>query len=637
MSQLKSTIQTLTEKRISFDEFDEIVNPPKQTVDFDNIINAVISRRQALKVVSIAGASAGMFAFMHATPFSFNNAQAKEILVDFKEVIANALDTITVPENFKWDVVVSWGDPMWSKGKDFDHKTAGTFESQLLSFGDNNDGMFIFEHKGKTILAVNNEYVNNDLLHYANPSKKPENENDIKKNKYAHGVSIVEIENKSGKWKIVKDSVFNRKVTPDTDIEITGPARGHTLLSTDADLRAQKVKGTFNNCASGKTPWGTYLTCEENFNGYFMSSDANEKVSAEFKRYGINTKDWGYGWGKYDDRFDFSKVPNEPNRHGYIVEIDPTKPDSTPKKRTALGRFKHENAEVVLTNDNRVVVYLGDDERGEFVYKFIADTKYDPKKDNSNILENGTLYVGKFNDDGSGSWLVLDEKSTGMKKAEICVHTRQAGSKVGGTTMDRPEWVASHPHKAEVYLALTNNTNRGKSEAMPINAANPRADNKYGQIVRWTPENADHANDKFKWEIFLLAGNPKVHANNNAGSKNINTDNMFNSPDGIGFDSRGGLWIQSDGNYSNKGDYEGQGNNSMLYADPQTGKVKRFLVGPIGCEITGLCFSTDKKTMFVGVQHPGEDSSGSHFPGTKDSIPRSSVIAVSKKDNQAFL
>ena len=183
MSQLKSTNQALAEKRISFDEFDEIVNPPKQTVDFDNIINAVISRRQALKVVSIAGASAGMFAFMHATPFSFNNAQAKEILLDFKEVSANALDTITVPENFKWDVVVSWGDPMWSKGKDFDHKTAGTFESQLLSFGDNNDGMFIFEHKGKTILAVNNEYVNNDLLHYANPSKKPENENDIKKNK----------------------------------------------------------------------------------------------------------------------------------------------------------------------------------------------------------------------------------------------------------------------------------------------------------------------------------------------------------------------------------------------------------------------------------------------------------------------
>ena len=181
-----------------------------------------------------------------------------------------------------------------------------------------------------------------------------------------------------------------------------------------------------------------------------------------------------------------------------------------------------------------MVVYLGDDERGEFVYKFIADTKYDPKKDNSNILENGTLYVGKFNDDGSGSWLVLDEKSTGMKKAEICVHTRQAGSKVGGTTMDRPEWVASHPHKAEVYVALTNNTNRGKSEAMPINAANPRADNKYGQIVRWIPENDDHANDKFKWDIFLLAGNPKVHANNNAGSKNINTDNMFNSPDGIG-------------------------------------------------------------------------------------------------------
>ena len=409
------------------------------------------------------------------------------------------------------------------------------------------------------------------------------------------------------------------------------------LMGTDADLRGQKVKGTFNNCASGKTPWGTYLTCEENFNGYFMSSDPNEKISPEFKRYGINAKDWGYGWGKYDDRFDFSKVPNEPNRHGYVVEIDPTKPDSMPKKRTALGRFKHENAEVVLTKDNHVVVYLGDDERGEFVYKFIADTKYDPKKDNSNILENGTLYAGKFNDDGSGSWLILDEKSTGMKKAEICIHTRQAASKVGATTMDRPEWIASHPYKAEVYVALTNNSNRGKSDAMPINAANPRADNKYGQIVRWHPDNSDHMKDTFKWDIFLLAGNPKVHTNNNAGSKNVTVDNMFNSPDGIGFDSRGGLWIETDGNYSNKGDFEGQGNNSMLYADPQTGKVKRFLVGPVGCEITGLCFSPDKKTMFVGIQHPGEDGTKSHFPGEQNSIPRSSVIAISKKDNQAFL
>ena len=624
-------------KKISFDEFDEIINPPKQSVDFDHIIKSYISRRQVLKIASVAGVSAGIFSFMHAVPFSFNNAQAKEALIDFNEVSANSLDTITLPDNFKWDVVVSWGDPLWSKGKEFDHQNAGTHESQLLSFGDNNDGMFIFEHQGKTILAVNNEYTNNELLHVNNSSKKPETENDVKKNKYAHGVSIFEIQYKSDKWSIVKDSIYNRRITPDTEIDITGPARGHTLVCTDADLRGVKVKGTFNNCASGKTPWGTYLTCEENFNGYFMSSNSNEKISDEFKRYGIGARDYGYSWGKFDDRFDITKVPNEPNRHGYVVEIDPTKPNAMPKKRTALGRFKHENAEVVLTKDNAVIVYLGDDERGEFIYKFVADKKYNANQDNSDILENGTLYVGKFNDDGTGSWLALDEKSTGMKKAEICVHTRIAASKVGATTMDRPEWIASHPHKTEVYVALTNNSNRGKSEVMPINAANPRAENKYGQILRWYPDGEDHNSLKFKWDLFLLAGNPKVHSNNNAGSKNITINNMFNSPDGIGFDSRGALWIETDGNYSNKGDFEGQGNNMMLYADPQSGKIKRFLVGPLGCEITGLCFAPDKKTMFIGIQHPGEDGTASHFPGSKGSIPRSSIIAISQKNNNAFV
>ena len=406
-----------TNKKISFDEYDEIINPPKQSVDFDHIVNSYISRRQVLKVASVAGVSAGLFSFMHTMPFSLDNAEAKETLINFNEVAANSLDTITVPDNFKWEVVASWGDPLWSKGKDFDNQNAGTHESQLLSFGDNNDGMYIFEHQGKFILAVNNEYTNNELLHISNSSKKPETENDVKKNKYAHGVSIFEIQNKSGKWSIVKDSVYNRRITPDTEIEITGPARGHSLVCTDADLRGVKVKGTFNNCASGKTPWGTYLTCEENFNGYFMSSNADEKISAEFKRYGISVKDWGYSWGKFDDRFDLTKVPNEPNRFGYVVEIDPLKPNSMPKKRTALGRFKHENAEVVLTKDNTVVVYLGDDERGEFVYKFVADKKYNNKQDNSDILENGILYVGKFNDDGTGTWLALDEKPTGMKKA----------------------------------------------------------------------------------------------------------------------------------------------------------------------------------------------------------------------------
>jgi len=418
---------------------------------------------------------------------------------------------------------------------------------------------------------------------------------------------------------------------------MTGPAAGHDLLKTAADATGTMSKGTWNNCGNGMTPWGTYLACEENFNGYFSAEDEAHEVAPELQRYGVSAKDWGYSWARIDDRFDVSKNPNEPNRAGYVVEIDPTDPISTPRKLTALGRFKHENAEAVVNNDGRVVVYMGDDERGEFMYRFVSEGVYAPGADTNALLEKGTLSVARFYENGTGEWLELTPETTGMaSQAEICIHTRQAGSAVGATTMDRPEWITANPNKAEVYCALTNNKNRGVKtnkggDETPVGGPNPREANKYGQIVRWWPENGDHTASGFTWDLYVLAGNPVVHSDDRAGSENVTKDNMFNSPDGIKFDSNGLLWIQTDGKYSNEGDFEGQGNNQMLAGDPATGEIRRFLVGPNECEVTGLTWSPDRRTMFVGIQHPGEDGN-SHWPEGGASVPRSAIIAVTRED-----
>ena len=489
----------------------------------------------------------------------------------------------------------------------------------------------------KNVLAVNNEYVNLDIMFANRESGKPETADDVRKCKAGHGVSVIEIAQQDGAWRIVQDSPYNRRITPDTPMEITGPARGHDLVKTATDPAGTIALGTWNNCGNGRTPWGTYLACEENFNGYFSSSDPDFALPAGYKRYGIKAEDRGYGWAMTDERFDVSKHPNEPNRAGYVVEIDPLDPASMPKKRTALGRFKHENAEVTLAADGRVVVYLGDDERGEFLYKFVSDGVYAEGGDNRDLLESGTLSVARFADDGTGEWVALTPESTGMaSQAEICIHTRQAASAVGATTMDRPEWVAANPNKAEAYCCLTNNKNRGVKpnaggDLTPVGGPNPREKNKYGQIVRWMPDGGDHASATFAWDLYVIAGNPTVHGDARAGSANVNADNMFNSPDGIAFDSQGRLWIQTDGKYSNEGDFAGQGNNMMLVGDPATGEIRRFLVGPRECEVTGITWSADRKTMFIGIQHPGEKGD-SHFPEGGEATPRSAVVAITRDD-----
>lgn len=489
--------------------------------------------------------------------------------------------------------------------------------------------MELFSIDGREVIAVNHEYANLDINLPQNDEGAPVSEADVRKIQDAQGVAVFEVAEGENGWEIVVDSPYNRRITHNTPMRLTGPAAGHDLLKTEADPSGTEALGTFNNCGAGRTPWGTCLTCEENFNGYFGSTDAEFERPEGFDRYGIELES-GYDYEKFDPRFDISKTPNEPNRAGYVVEIDPSDASSTPVKRTALGRFKHENAEVTLAADNRVVVYLGDDERGEFLYRYVSDDAYVEGGDTSGLLDAGQLYVAKFNEDGSGEWLALTPEATGMDRAMIHIHTRQAASAVGATTMDRPEWVAVNPLRVEAYCALTNNKNRAVKpnaggDETPVGGPNPRAENNYGQIVRWRPEGEDHAAEGFAWDLYVMAGNPEVQDGAYAGSDNVTPGNMFNSPDGMKFDSQGMLWIQTDGDDSNEGDFAGMGNNQMLVGDPETGEIARFMTGPGGSEVTGATFSSDKKTMFVGIQHP------MNFPDP-EALPRSSIVAIRRTD-----
>ena len=618
---------------LSFDDFDDLHYPRPEETEINTIIDTMISRRRFLA----GGVAFGTAAFVTgAVPFGSGQASAADRF-GFEAIATSTSDTVNLPKGYSWHILTRWGDPLWSKGVPFDHATRGTAQSQALAVGDNNDGMELYVSGGKTILAVNNEYTNLKVMYGNRENGRPASDDDVNKGKAAHGISVFEIAAQDGKWSVVKDSSFNRRITADTPMEITGPARGHDLMKTQADPAGIQSLGTWNNCGSGSTPWGTYLTCEENFNGYFSSSDESLEPDAKLKRYGVGVKDRGYGWARTDERFDIAKHPNEPNRAGYVVEIDPLDPTSTPKKRTALGRFKHENAAVVVAADGRVVVYMGDDERGEFVYRFVSNGKFVEGGDNTNLLETGSLYAAKFMDDQTGKWIELTPEATGLASAaEVCIYSRQAASAVRATTMDRPEWVAAHPQKAEVFCALTNNKNRGKKpnaggDETPVGGPNPRKANRYGQIVRWKPDGGNHTADTFTWDLFVLAGNPTVHSDAYAGSENVTPDNMFNAPDGMAFDSKGMLWIQTDGKYTNKGDFEGMGNNQMLAGDTETGEIRRFLVGPQQAEVTGLTWSPDRKTMFVGLQHPGERGEG-HFPEGGDAVPRSCIIAVTRDD-----
>ncbi|WP_022708442.1 PhoX family protein [Paracoccus zeaxanthinifaciens] len=622
--------------RLSADDWDELNFPRPEVQEFDRVVERAISRRGFLGGALAFGSGAAVMgsAFLKASPALAQQAAR----FPFEQIAAQTDATIHVPEGYSWKTLVRWGDPLFSDAPEFDAAKGIPTEGSDRVFGENTDGMEAFEVEGRQLLAVNSEYVNTDINLPENADGLAASADDVLRLQNFQGVTVMEVAEGDDGWAVVVDSPYNRRITHLTQMTMDGPAAGHELLRTEADQTGMAPLGTFNNCGSGRTPWGTYLTCEENFNGYFGASGempTDEKTAAGYDRYGISAEGSGYEYHKYDARFDVTANPNEPHRAGYIVEIDPAAPESTPVKHTALGRFKHENAAAVVAKDGKVVVYMGDDERGEFMYKWVSRDTYEEGGDTSSLLSEGTLFAAKFNDDMTGEWLALTPETTGMEAAEIAIFTRMAASAAGATTMDRPEWIAVNPTAPEAYCCLTNNSKRGADatnaggDDMSTNAPNPRETNEYGQIVRWRPVDQDHAADGFEWDLYVMAGNPTVHKDGPyAGTDNINAGNLFNSPDGMQIDSTGLIWIQTDGDDSNEGEFAGMGNNQMLAGDPETGEIRRFLTGPKGSEVTGLTWSSDKRTMFVGIQHPAAP-----FPDGEGSLPRSAIVVVKRDDN----
>ncbi|MBY6160977.1 PhoX family phosphatase [Mameliella alba] len=613
---------------LSWDDFDELRDPRPEENGFDAVVERAISRRGFLGGALAFGSAATVFGA--GVMGSATSARAQAAAFDFQPIGTATDFEIHVPEGYQWKPVVRWGDALWSEADGaYSPETGVAFEMSDKVFGENTDGMELFAVDGKQVIAVNSEYVNPKINLPAASEGMPTSADEVRMLQNFQGVTVMEVADNGDGYAVVVDSPLNRRIDHNTPMTMDGPVAGSDLVKTNADPDGMSPLGTLNNCGSGKTLWGTYLTCEENFNGYFGATGEYDATEG-FKRYGIGGEG-RYAYEKFDARFDLSKEPNEPHRHGWIVEIDPANPDSTPVKHTALGRFKHENAAMTQAKDGRIVVYMGDDERGEFMYKYVSNGTWAEGQPTDGLLSDGTLYVAKFNDDLTGEWLALTPETTGMALDEMLVHARMAGSKVGATTMDRPEWIAVNPVKTEAYCALTNNKNRGikpnaGGDETPVGGPNPRESNNYGQIVRWVPNGDDHGETAFSWDLYVMAGNPEVYDNAYAGSDNVTPGNMFNSPDGMIFDSKGTLWIQTDGNYSNEGDFAGQGNNQMLAGNTETGEIARFMTGPYGCEVTGMCWSVDRKVAFVGIQHPG----GSWPDG--EGKPRSSVIAVWRED-----
>ncbi|CAD5373481.1 PhoX family phosphatase [Rubrivivax sp. A210] len=568
----------------------------------------------------------------------------------FKGVEPGLGDRLVVPEGYVATVLAPWGEAVGVPGRmpAFKPDASNSAAEQALQMGMHHDGMEFFALSGSSshgLLALNHEYTDDGLLHFG--GMQPWTAEKVRKSQAAHGLSVIEVELAGDRWRMVRPSRHARRITMDTPFAVGGPAAGHALMKTAADPAGRLVLGTLNNCAASQTPWGTYLSGEENWAGYFSTSD---KPDAHELRWGLRPKGFGYRWHEHDARFDTTRTPNEPNRFGWVVELDPHDPDSTPVKRTALGRAAHEGAWVAVTRDQRAVVYSGEDARFEYIYKFVSRDRIQPggARANRELLDHGTLYVARFDADGRGRWLPLVQGQGPLTAAqgfadqgEVLIKARQASDLLGATKMDRPEWLAIDSRSGHVYCTLTNNSLRGEAGRPGVDAANPRANNSMGGIIRWH-EDGDFDGLGFAWNHFVLAGDP---ANPRAEARGNIKGDLFGCPDGIAFDPRGLLWIQTDAHATQmyKGEFARIGNNQMLACDTASGEIRRFLTAPTHCEVTGLSFTPDARTVFINIQHPGETPSDrsdpaeparysnwpDYMPGGR---PRSATVAIRRAD-----
>jgi uncharacterized protein len=620
---------------------DDTASNPSQNDTFESILQAYMSRRTLLK-----GAAASLL-LAYASPLRCSSAEVGT--PGFTPLTHSTADKLLVPEGYEYNVVIRWGDPLLADTPAFDPRGQQA-ATQAQQFGYNADFVGFLplpegsRNSDRGLLVVNHEYANPELM-FADWDGKDESKTrqmvDIELS--TMGLSVVEVQrDPKGGWRYVQNSPLNRRVTAETRLVVGGPAAGHAWLKTSTDASGINVLGTLNNCAAGVTPWGTVLTAEENFQQYFsgaLDTIADETIRALHIRYGVRDE---AGWGRHYDRFDVTKEPHEPLRFGWVVEIDPYDQTSVPVKRTALGRFRHEAATTVISNDGRAVVYTGDDERFEYLYKFVSSGRYDPANRTANIglLDAGTLYVAKFGDDGTGAWVPLIfgqgplTSANGFNsQAEVLINTRRAADLLGATKMDRPEDVEANPRTGRVYAVMTNNTRRTPEQ---VDKANPRPNNKHGHIIELTEAAGQHTATEFSWELFIACGDPNIPEDNAFyhGHKDVS---WMSCPDNIAFDDRGRLWVATDGQASSI-----KKNDAVYVVEvegPHRGMTKMFLSGVPGGEICGPEFTPDNRTFFVAIQHPGEGKEStfanpiSRFPDYKpDMPPRPSVVAIYRID-----
>ncbi|HET8643059.1 MAG TPA: PhoX family phosphatase, partial [Pseudonocardiaceae bacterium] len=530
-----------------------------------------------------------------------------------------------------------------------------------MQFGFNNDFCALVQLNGnRRWLMVNNHEYTSELFMWHGYDKDNPTERQVRVSWAAHGMSVVVVEREphGDGLRVVLDPYYNRRITATSEFDVRGPAAGSPFLRTSADPTGTLVLGTLNNCAGGLTPWGTVLSGEENFHQYFGNPElvSDPVARARIARYGVANGPSERKWERFDPRFDLPVEPNEINRFGYIVEVDPFEPGERPVKHTALGRFKHEGATIQVAHDGRVVAYLGDDERFEYLYKFVSDGRMlsghsrRAREHNKRLLDSGTLYVARLTGDsppaeidgsgrlpsdgefdGTGTWIPLARNNTsyvsGFTAEEVYVFTRLAADAVGATKMDRPEDVEPNPHTGRVYAALTNNTNRGTTGRPGPDEANPRRVNRHGHVLELEERNGDHTGATFSWRLLLVCGDPAA-ADTYFGGFDKSQVSPISCPDNVAFDRYGNLWVATDGN--------ALGSNDGLFSVPlngaHRGHVKQFLTVPIGAETCGPVIADD--FVLVSVQHPGEvdgasaDNPASHWPDGPGTQPRPAVVAV---------
>lgn len=718
-----------------YHEDQELDNNTSNNIHFRDVLDQYVSRRSL--ITKAASGAVALTLASTLTGCNDNNDDSgsnnggtapvdpnkKPEKLTFTPVAKNLNDIVTVPEGYEANVIYALGDSINPSFGDWDDNNIPSGPSFQFRSGDCHDGMHYFGLNTSTnrfddtvstqgLLVMNHEYINQTFLHPKGPTKvdgrRPEDE--VIRETNAHGVSVVHIKKDptTQKVEVVKNSIFNRRITGSTVMDFAGAAAGSSLLSTRFSPAGRQTRGTHNNCGNGYTPWGTYLTTEENFIGYFARSTTDDTLRAPeeiiaLKRYGLKAGSSSrYGWetaiGQVEaqdlyDRWNADvkaaqatqDYRNGPNTFGWMVEIDPFDNRQNPVKRTSLGRFAHEDSACRAVAGQPIAFYMGDDSRGEYIYKFVSTAVWDTKDINGGYaagdkyMNSGKLYVAKFNNDGSGQWIELAYGKNGLNEsnttypfksqADVVTFARLAADSVGATKMDRPEWATVNPINGEIYVTLTNNSNRGKD--YPTDAANPRnytdlyagtkeqKGNVNGHIIRFREVDDKTTAETFKWDIYLFGAEASMASNINLSGLTDNND--FSSPDGMWFDPRGVLWIETD-----DGAYTDVTNCMMLAALPgQIGDggaattsngqqtitgakvtdatLRRFLVGPKQCEITGIAMTPDYKAIFINIQHPGEDSPSyakpeSNWPATqkdpsnKTARPRSATVVITRKD-----